>query len=244
MCDNSTVDKINAFIGKALVVSECIRKNNNNNIRSLSKDVLTRCIDPSKQKKTMEDIEKGICYGCGTLDLNYTCSICNSIFFCKKCKYQVLDKHQSKCSPLIADKNRSSDTSSLIVSIIFKEQINMSLWYISVKNNILKRKIFMMFSTYYFEKWERPDNSIKQIAYMAAMAGLLSVTVKSASMTLDDHNFQIYLRYINKNDICFSCTHLCKTRCSRCRVHICKKCQRDETHINLCETLSLSHPKV
>jgi hypothetical protein len=240
MCDNSTEEKIKTLFGNAVTVSKCIQENKDKNIGSLSEDVLTRYFDPSERKNTIKDIAKGICYGCGTLELNYTYSVCNSIFFCANCEHHVLDKHQSKCSPLIAEKNRSGDTSSKIVSILFEQQFKMSFYYISAQNDGLKqRKTFMMFSTYYFEKWKRPDNSIEQIADMAAMAGLLSVTVKTASITLNDDNFQIYLRYINNDDICFSCTNSCKTRCSRCHVHTCKKCQRDEIHFKLCKILSL-----
>ena len=224
----------------AIAVSDIIKKYDDKTPRSLSEQLLDMCVDTSEQKTLVADINNGICFGCGSTESNHSCNKCQSIMFCRNCEKVVLKKHENKCSGLIAKKNRNDSINAKITQIIFKEQFSLASIYISAKGDLVKqRKIFAMYTNYYFNRWEVPVGSEEKIALMASMAGLLSTTMKIAKITLDISNFETYLLYINKGGICFSCLNTCKTQCSRCRITTCKSCQTDETHRLLCKTLSI-----
>jgi len=233
-------NKLKMLFGNAVSVSDMIKNSEEKNPRSISKKMLETYIAPDERKDLMTDIESGICFGCGGTESNYACSNCMSIMFCRNCQSSVLKKHAGKCSGLIVEENRNRSINAKVTQIVFQEQFKMSYVYISARNDFLKqRKIFTMYTNYYFSQWAIPADSEEDIALMASMAGLVSTTLKIAKMSLDDDNFKLYLKYINEGGVCFSCCEPCKKRCSRCRVTMCKACQTDKTHRGLCKTLSL-----
>jgi len=238
--EQSDKNKLKTLFGNAIAVSDMIKNSEEKNPRSLTEKMLETYIASDEKKDLVADIERGICFGCGGIESNRTCSNCMSIMFCQNCQSSVLKKHASKCSGLIVEENRNRSINAKVTQIVFKEQFKMSYVYLGARNdNVKQRKIFTMYTNYYFSRWVIPAGSEEDIALMASMAGLVSTTLKIAKMSLDDDNFKLYLKYINEGGICFSCNESCKTRCSRCRVTTCNVCQNDETHRNLCKTLSL-----
>ena len=236
----SEEQKLQRFIGNAVAISEIIEKSDDKNLRSITEKMLNTLVEPSERKEFMEDINNGICFGCGETKLVYTCKNCRSIMACNNCLDAVLKKHIEKCSPLIEEENRNKYINTKITQIVFKEGLSMSCNYLGAHGDHVKeRKIFVMYTNYYFKRWTVPAGSDDDIALMTSMACLVSTTVKIAKMALDDENFKIYLRYNNEGGICFSCSNKCKIRCSRCRIVTCSRCQHDKTHRLLCKPLSL-----
>ena len=82
-------------------------------------------MDKYEAKRCINELNKGICYSCGTTNNIYLCSNCHSIMFCLDCQEKVLYKHQDKCSILLQTKNRSLTTNKIITPILMTYQLEL-----------------------------------------------------------------------------------------------------------------------